>query len=110
MAEAEFHCHGTTTRRRHHQSTRALVRGVGCECVGRYGPFIDNRYAEGGLAQRGIVFNRRIWSREGFDLLVSSAGERWKATSSAERADQRIQPCKNRCQRKRTKGRTIAGG
>src|SRR5207248_4746358 len=100
MAKGRFHHDCATTRRRDHQGARPLVRGVGCECGGRYGPFIDNRYAEGGLAQRGIVFNRRIWSREGFDLLVSSAGERWKATSSAERADQRIQPCKNRRQRK----------
>src|SRR5947207_14273155 len=91
MAEAEFHCHGTTTRRRHHQSTRAIVRGVGCECGGRYGPFIDNRYAEGGLAQRGIAFNRRIWSREARYLLVSSASEIWQTTSSAERVEQRSQ-------------------
>ena len=60
--KAGFHHNGATTRCRDHQSARSLVGGVGRECGHRHGAFLDNRYAEWGLAQRGIVFHGRIWS------------------------------------------------
>ncbi len=62
VAEGDIYSNSATTRRRDYQSARPLVGGVGRERGGRHGAFIDNRYAEGGLAQRRIVFHWRIWS------------------------------------------------